>query len=42
MAANLCEIVDRLLEGEHDDFLQDGHGFLTGCPSGGHLRVQQT
>lgn len=39
---DLCQIVDWLLEGEHDDLLQDGHCFLTGCPSGRHVRVRQS
>lgn len=39
---NLCEIVDGLLEGEHDDLLQDRHGLLAGRPGGRHLGVWQT
>lgn len=27
--ANLGEVVDRLLEGTHDDFIQEGHGLVT-------------
>lgn len=27
--ANLSEVVDRLLEGTHDDLIQEGHGLVT-------------
>lgn len=29
-AAHLGDVVDTLLEGEHDNLLQDGHGLLAG------------
>ncbi len=39
--SHLGDVVNTLLEGEHDDFLQDGYGLLTGWTDTGQSELQQ-